>query len=303
MDGPHAHATRIAQYAPTLGNETSLDPPDWQAMEALGHRMLVDIFRSLRELRDGPVWQPMPPDICSAWDKTLPREPMPAEAVYEKYLEQIAPYGTGNRHPRFMGWVHGGGSVIGILAEMLAAGLNANLGGRDHAPIACEQQVIRWSAEMLGFPADASGLLVTGTSMANLIAVLVARTKALGADVRKSGPRGHHLIAYAAASAHGCIARALDIAGVGTQGLRLIACNDEGGIDLAALDAAISVDVIAGQLPFLVVGTAGSVDTGAIDDLDELASLCAVRQLWFHVDAATVPLLCCPTPCDRGYEA
>jgi glutamate/tyrosine decarboxylase-like PLP-dependent enzyme len=283
MDGISPHASLLASEEM---DATSLDPSDWAAMEALGHQMLSDIFGELRGLRDGPVWQPMPPDIRAAWHEALPREPMPAAAVYETYRRQIAPYATGNRHPRFMGWVHGGGCVIGVLAEMLAAGLNANLGGRDHAPVACEQQVIRWAAEMLGFPTGASGLLVTGTSMANLIAVLVARRAALGPEVRLRGPHGHHLTAYAASSAHGCVARALDMAGIGTDALRLIPCTDDGSIDLAALDAAIAVDIIAGQRPFLVIGTAGSVDTGAIDDLEALAWLCAARGVWFHVDAA-----------------
>ena len=125
-----------------------------------------------------------------SWDEALPRGEMAAEDVYSVYRKLIAPYGVGNRHPQFLGWVHGGGTAMGMLAEMLAAGLNANCGGRDHAPIACERQVIRWASEMLGLPAGSSGLVLSGTSMANFVAVLIARAAALGDDVRRAGIAG-----------------------------------------------------------------------------------------------------------------
>ncbi len=135
-------------------------------------------------------------------------------------------------------------------------------------------------------PPDSSGLLVTGTSMANFVAVLVARTARLGAASRVSGIGAARPVAYAAAGVHMCVARALDMAGIGAAALRLLPCDAAGAIDVAALRAAIAADAAAGALPFLVVGTAGSVDTGAIDDLAALAALCRQRQLWFHVDAA-----------------
>jgi len=266
--------------------EPSLDPPDWSDLRALGHRMLDDVFDDLAGVGAGPVWTPMPPDVRSAWDAPLPRAGTAPEDVYAAYRRLIAPYGVGNRHPQFFGWVHGGGTAVGMLAEMLAGGLNANCGGRDHAPIACERQVIRWAAEMLGFPADSSGLVLTGTSMANLVAVLVARTWALGPQVRQDGLAGARLTAYASASAHMCVARALDMAGLGSDSLRLVPLDGAGAMDVAALRAAIAADRAAGEQPFLVVGTAGSVDTGAIDDLSAIAGMCAEQRLWFHVDAA-----------------
>jgi len=165
----------------------SLDPADWSGLRALGHRMLDDMFDYLETLRDGPVWRPMPPDLRDGLRQKLPRGPTPVETVYDRFRRLVVPYTTGNLHPRFMGWVHGGGNPVGMLAEFLAAGLNASLGGRDHGPIEVERQVIAWSAEMLGFPPDASGVLVTGTSMANLIGVLVARSASLGPSARRSG--------------------------------------------------------------------------------------------------------------------
>jgi glutamate/tyrosine decarboxylase-like PLP-dependent enzyme len=266
--------------------DPSLDPSDWSDLRALGHRMLDDMFDDLETLRDGPVWQPMPEPVRAAWAEALPRAGADPDAVYADFRRLIAPYGVGNRHPRFLGWVHGGGTAIGMLAEMLAGGLNANCGGRDHAPIACERQVIRWAADMLGFPPESSGLVVTGSSMANLIAVLVARAAVLGPGVRQNGLGDARLTAYASAGAHLCVARALDMAGLGSDALRLVPCDRDGRMVLAALDAFVAADRQAGLSPFLVVGTAGSVDMGATDDLAALADRCAREGMWFHVDAA-----------------
>jgi glutamate/tyrosine decarboxylase-like PLP-dependent enzyme len=275
---------------PAPAATSTLDPADWGALRALGHRMLDDLFDDLAGLRDGPVWQPAPPEVRAALRSPLPRAPEGADAAYADYRRLVAPYGTGNRHPRFMGWVHGGGTAVGMLGEMLAGGLNANLGGRDHAPIEVERQVIAWAAEMLGLPPETSGLMVTGTSAANLIAVLTARTAALGPGARATGlagsPDGTRLVAYTSAAAHGCIPRAMDMAGLGTGALRLIPTDAAHRIDCAALARAMAEDRARGLRPFLVVGTAGTVDVGAIDDLDALATRCEREGVWFHVDGA-----------------
>jgi aromatic-L-amino-acid/L-tryptophan decarboxylase len=264
----------------------SLDPADWSELRSLGHRMLDDMFDHLGGLRDGPVWQPMPESLRRQLRTKLPREPTTAAAVYERFRRLVLPYATGNLHPGFMGWVHGGGTAVGMLAELLAGGLNANLGGRDHAPIEVEREVIAWAAEMLGFPHDASGLLVTGTSIANLIGLLVARTGALGPSVRQRGVGGARVTAYASAAAHECISQEMEVAGLGSDALRLIPCDAAGRMQLSALRVAVTADRAAGRMPFLVVGTAGTVDCGAIDDLVGLAEFCRSESLWFHVDGA-----------------
>ena len=264
----------------------SLDPADWTDLRALGHRMIDDMFDHLENLRDGPVWRPMPEALRRELRQPMPRDPSSAEAVYQDFRAFVQPYATGNLHPRFMGWVHGGGNPIGMLAELLAAGLNANLGGRDHAPIEIERQVIAWAAEMLGFPADASGVLVTGTSMANLIGVLVARTAALGPSVRRGGVGGSGLVAYTSAAAHGCLPRAMDMAGLGRDAMRMIPFDANGRIRIDALCRRIARDRALGLRPFLIAGTAGTVDTGAVDDLAALADVAALENLWFHVDGA-----------------
>ena len=142
--------------------------------------MLDDMFDYLEQIRQRPAWQPIPDPVRAAFHEELPRAPQPLAAVYDEFRRSILPYATGNTHPGFMGWVHGGGTGVGMLAEMLAAGLNANCGGRDHMPIEVEHQITRWLRQLFDFPETASGLFVTGTSMANLMAVLVARTGRAG---------------------------------------------------------------------------------------------------------------------------
>src|SRR6185312_8678383 len=151
------------------------------------HRMLDDICDYLEQIRERPVWQPAPRAMRDAFGDGLPRQPTALTDAHRVFMEQVLPYAVGNAHPRFMGWVHGGGTPVGMLAEMLAGGLNANLGGRSQMPVHLERQVVYWMRELFGFPRDASGLFVTGTSMANFVGVLVARTAALGPSVRRHG--------------------------------------------------------------------------------------------------------------------
>ena len=268
-----------------------LDPDDWSDLRSLGHRMVDDMIDHLRDLRNRPVWQKLPDDIRANFrNAPLPRGGRDPAALYDDARRTIVPYATGNTHPRFMGWVHGGGTPVGMLAELLTAGLNMNCGGRDHAGIEVERQVIRWAAAMVGMPAETSGLLVTGSSLANFIAVLVARQATLGPEVRRSGLGAARLTAYAARTAHGCIPRALDMAGLGTDALRSLPTDPDHRVDLNALDHAVQQDRAGGATPFLVVGNAGTVDCGAIDDLTALADYCTRENLWFHVDGAFAAL-------------
>lgn len=250
--------------------------------------MLDHILDYTENVRERPVWQPIPHDVRSRFSERLPLGPSDLSAVHDEFLESILPFAAGNVHPGFMGWVHGGGTPVGTLAEMLAAGLNANLGGRDHAPIEVERQIVRWIRELFGFPDTASGLFVTGTSMANLIAVLVARNWALGFNARRSGvtSSGKRLTAYASTAVHGSLRRAFDFCGLGSEALRLVSVDNQQRIDLARLRAIIDSDRQAGWTPFFVAGTAGTVDIGAIDDLAGLAAFCRAEGLWFHVDGA-----------------
>jgi len=268
-------------------DDRTLDPPDWEAFRATGHRMLDEMIDHLRDVRARPAWQ-APTEVARALLSTpLPVGPTPLDVLHEDFRQAVLPFATGNIHPAFFGWVHGSGTPTGMLAEMLAAGMNSNLGGREHGAVHVERQVIGWCRALFDFPDTAGGLLVTGTSMANLIAVVVARTARLGVEVRRRGLRdAPRLTAYASRAAHGCVAKAMEICGLGSDALRLIATDADRRMDLAALSRAVSEDRSAGATPFLVVGTAGTVDTGAIDDLAGLATLAAAEGLWFHVDGA-----------------
>ncbi len=264
----------------------SLDPCDWDEYRRQAHGMLDDMVDFMAGLRERPVWQPMPPQARQQLRTPLPHEPSPLEQVYGEFRDCIQPYIPGNVHPRFLGWVQGGGNPVGVLADLLAATLNPNLGGRDHAPVEVERQVLRWAAEMIGLPPGSSGALVTGASMANMTALLVARARALGPQVRQQGIAGRRLLAYTSPNTHHCVARALDMMGLGTDALRVIPADSAHRIDLAALAACVARDRAAGAQPFAVIGSAGTVDTGSIDDLAGLARFCREQELWFHVDAA-----------------
>ncbi len=267
---------------------TSLDPADWSALRAQGHRMLDDMFDFLAGLPEQPVWRQPPADVRARRRTDLPTAATPLEQVHHDFLTDVLPYGSGNIHPGFMGWVQGGGSPVGMLAEMLAAGLNANLGGRDHMPIAVEREVLGWVRQMFGFPAGASGLFVTGASQANFLAVLVACTRALGPEMRQTGlgRTGARLRAYTSVATHGCVPRAMEMAGLGSDSLRRIPVGPDQRIDLGALEAAIAADRRDGLQPFLLAGNAGTVDAGAIDDLHALADIAASEGMSFHIDGA-----------------
>jgi glutamate/tyrosine decarboxylase-like PLP-dependent enzyme len=250
--------------------------------------MLDDMFDYIEQIRDRPVWQPMPGHVRSRFSSGLPTEPSDLSAVHGEFLRDILPYSNGNVHPGFMGWVHGGGNPVGMLAEMLAAGLNANLGGRDHAPIEVERQIVTWMRELFGFPESASGLFVTGTSMANLIAVLVARDAAIGFETRRVGVGANkkQLTGYTSVAAHGSLRRAFDCAGLGSDALRLVPVDAGHRMNLAALRRMIESDRRGGFTPLFVAGSAGTVDLGAIDDLDGIASIAHDERMWMHVDGA-----------------
>lgn len=265
-----------------------LDPADWERFRALAHAAVDDAIDDLQGIRNRPAWQAVPLEVRERIAAAVPHEAASLDAVYREYLETIAPYPTGNAHPRFFGWVHGSGTPAGALAEFLAAMMNSNVGGREHAAVYVERAVIAWACEIFGFPANASGVLTTGSSAANLIALLVARTRELGPDVRERGldARDGRLIGYTSSAAHSCIRRAFEIAGLGRASLRVLPVNDRQQLDVDRAARAIAEDRASGLRPFVLFGTAGTVDTGAIDLLDALADLAARERLWFHVDGA-----------------
>ncbi len=268
--------------------EETLDPQDWEALRRLGHRMVDDMMEHLRTIRQRPVWQPMPAGLASRFDEPLPVEPEDSSAVYQRFLEDILPYQLGNTHPRFWGWVIGTGSPLGMLAAMLAAGVNPNAWGGNQVAGHVELQVLRWLKDALGYPAASSGLLVSGGSMANLIALTVARDQRAGFDVRGRGLSGSGpaFAVYASAEVHSSARKSVELLGLGGDSLRRIPVLPDYTIDLAALRQAVDDDLAAGVRPLCVIGTAGTVNTGAIDDLESLARISREKGLWLHVDGA-----------------
>jgi aromatic-L-amino-acid decarboxylase len=282
------HRVRRIAVKPALGADITLDPSDWKSFRLQAHHMLDDMVNYIENIRERPVWQPIPDAVRAQFRDGVPTQPTDLAAAHDEFMRDILPFAAGNVHPGFMGWVHGGGTPVGMLAEMLAAGLNANLGGRDHTPIEVERQVVGWVRELFGFPEEATGIFVTGTSMANLIAVVIARDVELGFPVRQQGVAvsSKRLTAYGSTAVHNCISKAMDISGIGSDALRMIDTDSRHRIDIEALEQAIHHDRRNGFTPFMVAGSAGTVDTGAIDDLTSLANLCQRENLWFHVDGA-----------------
>jgi glutamate/tyrosine decarboxylase-like PLP-dependent enzyme len=265
---------------------TTLDPENWHDLRRQAHLMLDDMFDHLETLPSQPVWQCAPPKARATMKAPLPIDATDLASAHAVFKQAILPYGGGNQHSGFMGWVQGAGTPVGMLAEMLAAGMNANLGGRDHMAIVVEQQIVAWVREIFSFPAEADGLFLTGASQANFVALLIARTRAHAAARSDGVAAGPRLVAYTSDAVHGCVPRAMEMAGLGTQALRHIATNKAGQIDLSALRLQIRIDKAAGFAPFLIVGTAGTVNSGAIDDLDKMADIAAEHGLHFHVDGA-----------------
>ncbi len=280
---------KVTAAAPTAaGGEFTLDPNDWERLRAVAHRAVDDSIDYLRDVRERKVWRPIPSEVETFLARPLPQDPTPLEHVYEDFQKHVFPYPMGNIHPRFWGWVIGSGTPTGALAEFLAAVMNPNVGGGAQLPHRLELQTLGWLKEMVGFPRQATGLLVSGGSMANVVGLAVARTARGEIDVNARGlaaaPR--RMTLYASSEVHNSVDKMVGLLGLGRDALRKIPVDAEYRIDVAALRAAIAADRAAGAHPFCVVGTAGTVNTGAIDDLSTLADICAAEKLWFHVDGA-----------------
>ena len=261
-----------------------LDPQDWKAFRTAAHQMLDICIDQLAEAESHP-WQPVPDTIRDAYQLTDAAGGVGAAELVARLQSQVLPYGTGNTHPRFFGWVHGTGLAEGLISEMVAATLNSNCGGRDHGMVYMERAVIDWARRQMGFPETASGILVAGTSQATVLALAAARERVMGPGFRANGLEGERLTIYAGEGVHNSLHKAMELLGLGRNNLRVIP-KTSNGFDPDQLSKIINDDRAAGARPLAIVGTAGSVDFGEFDDLSSLATLAHQEDLWFHVDGA-----------------
>jgi aromatic-L-amino-acid/L-tryptophan decarboxylase len=274
-----------AQVSESLGAERSLDPANWDAMRALGHRMIDDIISYQASIGEGPVWQSPTDEARESYRSGLPLTPTPAERVYEEYQRHIHPFVLGNAHPRFWGWVSGTGTPLGMLADLLASGTNAHAAFGDQSATHLERQVIEWFTSLFRMPSTAGGLLVSSGSTANITGLTAARD-AMVPEFLQDGGSGAPCIVYASDEVHNSVDKAIGMIGLGRRNVRRIATDDQYRIVPAALERAIAEDRAAGRRPICIIATAGTVNTGAIDDIDALSRIARREKLWLHVDGA-----------------
>ena len=264
----------------------TLDPADWGEFARIAHDAVGRAITRTATLCDRLVWQPMPPEARDGLRQPLPAEPTPLDRVVDQAWDGILGYPMGNTHPRFWMWYTGVSSMTSALADFSAAFDGSNLGGGDHAAAGCERQVIDWLRQIVGFPDGSSGTLTSGGSVANLIALTVARNRAARIDLREQGLAAleRPLRFYASDQVHGCRQKAVELLGMGNRALRRIPSGADCRMDITTLTQAIAQDRADGWQPACVIASAGTVNTGATDPLPALTDLCRDEGLWFHVD-------------------
>jgi aromatic-L-amino-acid decarboxylase len=262
-----------------------------EAFRRAGHALVDGVADHLAALPSGPVWHPLPDALREQLlELPLPQRGVKLDDLVATALRDVLPHAMGNGHPAFFGWVNPPPSLAGVVASLAAAAMNPSVVAGDHADVHLERAVVRWLAELVGFPhAPGAGLLTSGASAATIVCLAGARGRALAAvghDVRRDGLAGApRLVAYVPAEAHSCVRRALELLGVGNGVMRDVPL-DAGRLDAVALRASIAADRASGALPALLVGSAGTVNAGAIDPLDALADVATAEGVWFHVDGA-----------------
>jgi aromatic-L-amino-acid/L-tryptophan decarboxylase len=259
----------------------------------IGHRLVDEIAERLAHLPQGLVTRDeSPADLRRALraEQALPTAGTEAGRLVSEMTALLFDHSLFNAHPRFFGYITSSPAPIGMFGDFLASALNQNVGARQLAPLATEieGQAVRWIAELIGFPTGGGGLLVSGGNMANFVCFLAARAARAPWDVRKEGMtrEGRRLLVYASLETHGWVKKAADMFGLGTDAIRWIDTDAEQRMGVTALRRRIEEDRRLGHVPLLVVGTAGSVGTGAVDSLPEIAAICREQELWFHVDGA-----------------
>ncbi|CAN5310070.1 aspartate aminotransferase family protein [soil metagenome] len=267
--------------------ETGLDPADWNDIKTLGYQIIDDMVDYLKNVGDRPVWTPIPQQVKDKFKKPLPQTGSDIFEVYQEFKQYILPYPGGNIHPKHFAWVQGTGTPMGAFADLLAGVMNNNATIGDQSAMYVDQQVINWCKELMNYPAEGSGLLVSGGSIANITGMIVARNTIIE-NSKNAGVYAApgKLTAYCSSETHNCISKAAEVIGIGNEQMRRIPVNGHFEIDIELLKAQIKEDKANGYIPFCIVGNAGTVNTGAIDPLNELLKIARSENIWLHIDGA-----------------
>jgi aromatic-L-amino-acid/L-tryptophan decarboxylase len=278
----------LKNYIDLAGLNLTLDPENWSEMRKIGHQMIDDMMDHLEQISNQPSWRQIPLEVKQFLNNPVPQNPEDINDVYQEFKQYILPYNKGNIHPRFFAWVQGTGTPFGVLAEMLAATMNPNVAIGEHAAMYVELQVIEWCKQMMNYDPKASGILLSGASMANVTALTIARDHQLNQSVRQKGLRHiePQMVLYCSEETHSCVQKAVELIGLGTESIRKISTDPGYKIKPDLLIAAIEEDISNGFTPFCIVGNAGTVNTGAIDPLEDLSAIAKKYKLWLHIDGA-----------------
>ena len=241
----------------------SLDPSDWAAARNTAHAMLDSSLDHIQFIRESPVWRRMPSDV----QMTLENEPLPEDGqslaeIHHDVVTNVIPYAKGNSHPRYWGWVTGASTLGGVLADMLSATLNINTCDGAHCAASIERTVMEWVRQLFDFPSEtSSGFVTSGTSMSTVICLATARQRSL-TQVRQRGLRHEpQLIAYGSTETHGCVVKALELLGLGSDAMHYIGVDANFSVNIDELKATIEDDRKKGLIPFCIIGNAGRSST------------------------------------------
>ena len=274
--------------------QTSKSPieMDREEFRKIGHQLIEDISNFIHEIDQKPV---TPNESPLTLQNLLGQSPLPengksAEVLLSKTTDLLFHHSLLNGHPKFLGYITSSAAPIGALADLLAASVNPNVGAQILSPIATEieKQTIKWLAEFIGVSPDYGGLLVSGGNMANFTAFLAARTAKAPKQIKEEGLQStsNKLTVYCAKTTHTWIEKAAILFGLGSKAIRWIGTNESNQIDLQILETTIQKDLENNCLPIMLIGTAGDVSTGVVDDLSAMAKICKKYNLWFHIDGA-----------------
>lgn len=282
-----AYTPNAPASADSPTTDTGLDPSSWEELRTQGHRLWDALVDQMATIREQPAWRTTPEEVRRRLQRPAPREGRGLDGALAELERDVLPYPYGNIHPRFWGWVNGSGLPAGILGDLAASAMNSNCGAFDHSAVFVEKQLLAWLSDMIDAPEHTDGILTSGGSVANLLGLAAGVATQAGFDLRREGVRGGPpMTVYLSEQTHFSSDKAVQLMGLGSDHIRRIPVDEDYRVRLDLLREAVRRDRAAGLHPLAVVGNAGTVNTGATDDLEGLADLCAAEDLWLHVDGA-----------------